>query len=119
MRETKLRKLLTKLYKEEMRGLSLNKEKVFEACGIIQDMLRTYIKTTEDSVYMSQKEKKESIERMRKLVERLESPSLLAIDSVLNTLHNMDELSSTIGYSLPKKVRDWLDSQVERKLERG
>ena len=114
--EIRLRKLLVQLYKENMSGLPLDKSKVFESKEIVKDMLDRYIETTKESECLNESEKKESIDAMERLKRELdkEGNGLVKIDQVLHTMHNMEELSATIGYSLPMKVKDWL-----HKIERG
>ena len=114
--EARLKKCLTQLYVEQDNNIPLSKHKVFESICIIQDLLRQYIVATKDSEYTSEERKKNSILRMKELIIELEKSKsvkskdgLIALDQVLHTMHDTDELSETIGYSLPKKVRDWLD----------
>lgn len=113
--EYRLKKCLTQLYVEQENNIPLSKHKVFESICIIQDLLRQYIAATKDSAYISKDRKNKSISRMKELIIELEKSKsvkskdgLIEIDQVLHTMHDMDELSETIGYSLPKKVRDWL-----------
>jgi len=116
MHETRLRKLLTQLYKEDLQGRKLDKGKVFEVKELLREMLGEYLISTKESEYMSESEKQQSIETLERLRKELdkEDSDLVTIDQVLHTVHNMSELSETIGYSLPKEVREWLN-KMERK----
>ena len=116
MYESRLRKLLTQLYKEDLQGRRPDESKVFEVKELMKEVLSEYIISTKESEYMSEDEKQQSIETLERLRKELdkEGSDLVTIDQILHTVHNMSELSETIGYSLPKEVREWLN-KMERK----
>jgi len=116
MYESRLSKLLTQLYKEDLQGRRPDESKVFEVKELMKEMLTEYIISTRESEYMSNSEKQRSIKTLEKLRRELDKKEsgLVAIDQVLHTVHNMSELSETIGYSLPRKIREWLNKMEKR-----
>jgi len=116
MYESRLSKLLTQLYKEDLQGRRPDESKVFDVKVLMKEMLTEYIISTRESEYMSNSEKQRSIKTLEKLRRELDKKEsgLVAIDQVLHTVHNMSELSETIGYSLPRKIREWLNKMEKR-----